>query len=179
ERMSDPAVRDLEANAGLIREDARREARGDGRGIVNAAPQMPAIGHVTGLAADPCGRLGARLPFRIGVFEGFAVDRLLGWELVAAAAEFRGFEETGPEYPPVGRGKLAGSDSAGAALRRPEPAVLPDVASAAAVAGCSEPLLLGLVGNSQRPCRFERRALLGQRRMTAHALRRIRRVEGQ
>jgi hypothetical protein len=55
---------------------------------MDAAPQMAALGHVTGLARSVLSRVAACPPLFVGVLEQLAVQRIaIGLELVAAAAE--------------------------------------------------------------------------------------------
>ncbi len=70
---------------------------------MDAAPQVAPIGHVAGLAVPALARIAARLPFRIGVFQQFAVEgETVRLELVAAGAEAR-VGKGGAHFPAVVR----------------------------------------------------------------------------
>src|SRR5207249_947620 len=68
-----------------------REARAHHLGVVNAAPEVAAVGHVAVLALDALAREAIRLPLVVRVLEELAAEReAVPAELVAAAAELRG-----------------------------------------------------------------------------------------
>src|SRR5205823_4878171 len=79
--------------------DGDRQAAPYHIGIVDAAPEVAAIGHVTVLALDAVAREAARLPFHVRVLEQLAVQRKsLARELMTPATE-PGGEERGRATP--------------------------------------------------------------------------------
>src|SRR5439155_16770635 len=79
--------------AGRARASVDREPRAHHVEIVNAAPQVAAVGHVAVLALHALAREAARLPLVVGVLEELAVQReAVGSELVPALADL-GAEE--------------------------------------------------------------------------------------
>src|SRR3990167_5618560 len=70
-----------------------RESGAHHVGVVDAAPEVAAVGHVAVLALDALAREAARLPLVVGVLEELAAERqAVGRELVTPLAELRAQE---------------------------------------------------------------------------------------
>src|SRR2546427_96516 len=165
------AQRDDRDVAGTVTRGPRRggdrEPRAHHVGIVDAAPQMLPLRHVTVLALDALTGEPARLPFVVGVLEQLAVQREpVGRELVTAAAEL-GLEEGGRASDPVVRQRLPWDAARERAVTpgRAEALVAPHVAAGARHALGAERAVVRGVG-LQLVALSDQRRLLGERRVT-------------
>src|SRR5439155_1725739 len=161
---------DGDRGAGPVPRGARtrvdREAGAHHLGIVNAPPEMAAVGHVAVLALDAVAREPARPPLVVRALEEFAVEReAVGRELVAALTEL-GAKEGGSARHAVVRERLARrcAGKRAVATRRAEPLVSPDVTARADQSPDPEPDVVDRIRAHAGALRHARR-LLGQRGM--------------
>src|SRR5207244_3318526 len=105
------------------------QSRADHVGVVDAAPEMPAIGHVTALTLESPSRRRAPAPFLVRILEGLArQSRTVGRELMAARAELRAQKGRGPRESIVGEARAGRPTGRRAvASQRPDSLLLHEV----------------------------------------------------
>jgi hypothetical protein len=105
--------------------EIRREPRLHHVRIMDTAPQVLTLWHVTGLTGRIVACSRTQLPFDERVFQRLAVDRLILRKLVARTAEFRPFEFRDAHYAAVRSAGIALSNGPGISLRRTKVAIFP------------------------------------------------------
>src|SRR5205823_5701199 len=102
------------------------QSRADHVGVVDATPEMPAIGHVTALTLESPARRRTPAPLLVRILERLARQgQTVGRELMAARTELRAQESRGPRQSIVGKARAGRPAGRGAvATRRPEALML-------------------------------------------------------
>ena len=172
ERRGDDVARRVPRRGGLRRD---REPAAYHLRIVDAAPQMPPVGHVTVLAVHALAGEPAGPPFLVGVLHELAVDgQARRFELVTATAELRALEGRGARDPAVReRGPRRRALERAVTPGRAEPLVAAHVTAGADDAACLQIRLEVGVGHP-RALHAGERALLREWGVTRLAAERLR-----